>query len=363
MKMKAGIGVTMLMLLGTLCPFQLASASDLFYAGDIVIDSVSIEVEADGDATVYAAYLLTNRGSEEEEIDLHFAQCPVSLEANGEELSNPVVFGPGERKSINLACKLNITGETTKMLSLNPTMLFNGKPNSMPARGLLIRVLLPEGVRGLAWANQEPDEEGVQGSRRFYSWSGVDIYPTTLCLKWSTLQVELSVEKHAAPQEITTRDQIMNLEITVQNKGETPVNNIALVDQYLAVDFERAEPLWEFVEREGWLFWTRNIPLLGPGETMTLAYSVRYTGFSSQDYDFDLRPTVVTVGGHLVCVSNKLRMSQRGGAAPVPTGQEEPIEPEAESLRFPSLPLLGGIILILAAARGGYLIWRWRHTR
>jgi hypothetical protein len=360
--MKAKIALITVMLLGTLCPFHVALGSNLFYVGDIIIDSVNMTVEADDEATVHVVYLLTNRGTEREEIDLQFAQCPVPLEADGEELGNPVVFGPGERKSINLTCKLNITGETTKMLSLNPTMLFNGKPNSMPAKVLLIRVLLPEGIRGLVWANQEPDEEGLQDSRRFYSWSGVDIYPTTLCLKWSNLQIELSVEKHAAPQEITTGNQTINLEITIQNKSETPVNGIALVDQYLASDFERSEPLWEFHEREGWLFWTENIGEMGPGEIRIFAYSVKYTGFSSQDYDFDLRPTVVTVGGHLVCVSNKLRMSQRGGTAPAPTNQEVPIESEAEPLRFPSLPLLGGIILILVIAREGYLIWKGRHT-
>ncbi len=361
--MKAKIAVIGLMLLGTLCPFQVALASDLFYVGDIIIDSVSIRVEADDEATVHVVYLLTNRGPEHEEIALQFAQSPVPLEANGQELGNPVVFEPGERKSINLTCRLNITGETTKMLALNPTMLFDGKPNSMPAKALLIRVLLPEGIKGLAWANQEPDEEGLQDSRRFYSWSGVDIYPTTLCLKWSTLQIELSVEKSVRPQEITSSGQTINVVITIQNKGETPVNNIALVDQYLALDFGRGEPLWEFVEREGWLFWTRNINSIGPGEIRVFAYSLKYTGFSSQSYDFDLKPCVVTVGGHLVCASNKARLSQRGGTTPAPINPEVPIESEAEPLRFPSLPLLGAIILTLVIARGGYVIWRRRHTR
>ncbi|MCK4722373.1 MAG: hypothetical protein KAT75_03660, partial [Dehalococcoidia bacterium] len=169
--MRAKIAVIIVMLLGTLCPFQVALASDLFYAGNIIIDSIAIRVEADDEATVNAVYLLTNRGSEDEEVDLQFAQSPVPLKVDGEEICNPVVFKPYEKKSLNLTCNLNITGETTKTLSLDPTMLFNGKPNSEPTKALRIEVCLPQGINGLAWANQEPDEEGFEDGRKFYSWS------------------------------------------------------------------------------------------------------------------------------------------------------------------------------------------------
>jgi hypothetical protein len=359
--MKVKIAVITVMLLGTLCPFQVALASDLFYAGNIIIDSIAIRVEADDEATVNAVYLLTNRRRYNEKVNLQFVQSPVPLETDGEELCNPVVFKPYEKKSINLTCNLNITGETTKTLSLDPTMLFNGKPNSEPTKALLIKVFLPQGINCLAWANQEPDEEGYEDGRKFYSWSSVDIYPTTLCLKWSTLQVELSVEKSVTPQDITTPDQIINLEITVQNRGDTAVNRISLTDQYVALEFAAVDPLWEFREQGPWLFWRKNINSLEPGETRTLAYSVKYVGFSSYSYDFDLKPSVVTVDGHLVVVSNKVRVSQSGAAMPAPTDSDVPTESEAERLRFPSLPLLGGIMLILAVGGGGYLIWRRTH--
>ena len=363
MKMKTRIAVIVVMLLGTVCPFQMALASTLFYEGDIIIDSIGIRIEVDDEATVKAVYLLTNRGSEDEEIDLQFAQSPVPLEVDGEEAGNPVMFRPGETKPINLTYNLNITGETTKMLLLDSTMLFDGKPNSEPAGVSLIKVLLPEEINGLAWANQEPDQDGFEDGRRFYSWSGVDIYPTALSLKWSTLQVELSVEKSVKPQEITTPGQIINVEITIHNKGDTVANRIGLADEYSAFDFEAVEPLWEFGRQEAWLFWMRNINSLEPGGVMTLAYSVKYIGFSSQNYDFDLKPCVVTVDGHLMVVSNKVRMSQGGGTIPAPTNSEAPIEAEAEPLRFPSVILIGGIILILTIVRGGYLIWRWRRSR
>jgi len=105
----------------------------------------------------------------------------------------------------------------------------------------------------------------------------------------------------------------------------------------------------------------KNINSLEPGETRTLAYSVKYVGFSSKSYDFDLRPSVVTVDGHLVVVSNKVRMSQSGATIQAPADSDVPTASEAEPLHFPSLPLLGGIVLIVAVARGGYLIWRRKH--
>ena len=360
--MKAKIAVVIVMwLLGTLCPCHVVLASDLFYAGNIIIDSIAIRVEADDEATVNAVYLLTNRGRYNEQIDLQFVQSPVPLVANGEELCNPVVFKPYEEKSINLTYNLNVTGETTKTLSLDPTMLFNGKPNSEPTKALRIEVCLPQGISGLAWANQEPNEEGFEDGKKFYSWSNVDIYPTILCLKWSTLQVELSIEKHVIPQEITTLDQIITIEINLQNKGDTAVNRISLTDQYVASEFTAVHPLWQFGEYGPWLIWRMNINSLEPGEAKNLTYSVKYVGFSSYSYDFDLKPCIVTVDRHLVVVSNEVRMSQKGGAIPNPTDSEVPTESEAEPLHFPSLPVLGGIVLILAVVRVGYLIWKRKH--
>lgn len=360
--MKAKITVIIVMLLlGTLCPFQLALAGDLFYAGNIIIDSIVIRVEVDDEATIDVVYLLANRGRYNEKVDLRFAQSQVPLEVDGEELCNPVTFKPYEKKSINLTCNLNITGETTKTLSLDPTILINGKPNSEPTKALLIKVFLPQGISSLAWANQEPHEGGSENGRTFYSWSSVDIYPTILCLKWSTLQVELSVEKSVTPQEITTLNQIIKVEINLQNKGDTAVNEISLTNKYSGFEFAPVYPWWEFGKQEPWLLWRENIYSLEPGKTRTLVYFMRYVGLSSQSYDFDLEPCVITVDGHLVVVSNKVRMSQSVGVVPAPIDSGVLRESEAEPLHYPSLPLLGVITLIIAVMRGGYLIWRRKH--
>jgi len=351
-------------LLGILLCLQAASATELFYTGGVEIDSIGIRVEVDDKATLKAVYLLTNYGDGAEEVNLRFAQCPASLWADGEELHNPLVFKPGESKSINLTCKLDIAGETTKRLYIDPTLLFDGNPNSKPTKALLIKVLLPEGVDELISASDEPDEEGFEGGRKFYTWSGIGIYPTPLSLIWSTLQVDIDVQKKASPQKITAPDQVIKVEITIKNNGNTSVNNIILSDQYVASDFEAVEPLDEFSRRESILSWMKKIDSLAPGESRTLAYSVKYIGFSPRNYDFYLKPCVMVIDGHLASMSNKVRMSQEGeGALPSATLKTS-VEAEAARIHYPSIPMIAGVVFLLAILGGiGYFVRRRRHAK
>ena len=79
------------------------------------------------------------------------------------------------------------------------------------------------------------------------------IYPTTLCLKWSILQVDLSVEKSVTLREITAPNQMIDIEINLHNRDDTTVNRISLTDQYVAFEFAAVDPLWEFSEQGPWL--------------------------------------------------------------------------------------------------------------
>jgi hypothetical protein len=369
--MKAVI-VIILVLASLLCTFQVVSAEDLFYSGDVVTESVGINVDIDQqEATVTAVYLLNNRGSDIEEINLQYDCSPALLEIDGETLENPVMFYPGDRKSVTATFKLDTTGEITKTLYLVPTLLFNGSPNSKPAASIMIKALLPEGVNGLAWASHEPDEESFESGRKHYSWKYVDVYPTPLTLKWSTLVVDLSLEKSASPIEITQPDQVINIEITLKNNGDTELSDIHLVDQYPVSHFADIEPLTESGTRENILFWQKTIDSLSPGETISLNYSVTYIAPVTQDYELDLKPTVVTVGGNLVSVSNKVRMKL---STEVPTSTPEPQAPaetekspehEEDKLDNSSWPLIIGIVvpvLLIIMAGTGYFFRRHRRA-
>ncbi len=368
--MKAGIAITV-SLIGILCSLQVALADDLFYSGDVVTESIGISIDIDEEATVNTVYLLRNRGSVEEEIDLQFTDPPLSLQVDGETLGNPVVFNPGERRSVNATFKLDSTGGTTKTLYLDPVLLFDGIPNAEPAGTLMIEALLPEGVSGLAWASHEPDEESLDGGRKLYSWKDTTVYPTPLTLKWSILGIDLSVDKSASPLEITEPGQVINIQITLTNNGDAALNDIRLVDQYVISAFAEIEPSVESGTKENTLFWQKHISTLGPGENTTVSYSIKYIAAIPQIHEFDLKPTVITVEGHLISVSNTVRMKQ-SAELPVsasepqttPAELEETPEPEADGTENSAWPFIaGGIILALLIMGGAvYFIRRRRHA-
>ncbi|UCG83586.1 MAG: hypothetical protein JSW38_01850 [Dehalococcoidia bacterium] len=366
--MKAVIVITVVLvsLLGT---FQAISADDLFYSGDVVTESLGINIDIDDEeATVTAVYLLNNLGSETEEINLQCDYSTALFQIDGETLENPVVFNPGDRKSVTATFKLDITGETTRTLYLVPDLLFDGSPNSEPAAVIMIKALLPEGVNGLAWASHEPDEESLESGRKRYSWTYFDVYPTPLTLKWSTLGVDLSLEKSASPVEVTQPDQVISIEITLKNNGDMELVDIQLVDQYSASHFAEIEPSTESGTRENILFWQKTIDSLSPGETMSLHYSVTYIAPITQDYELDLKPTVVTVGGNLVLVSNKVRMeisTEPHASTPEPQATAEPEKSpgrEEGTLEDSSWPLKSGIVVpVLLIMAGAVYFFRKRR--
>jgi len=342
-----------------LCLVQTVSVSELFFDGDIMIDSIIANIEIGDNATVFVQYTLINEANKEETVDLAFSQLPVQLWIGDEKLENPVVFKPKEEKTIKLGYITSVGGNTTKVFSFNPTLTFNGEPNSKRVRSSSVGILLPDGIKKIIGAKKEyySKEVGMKG-RVLYKWIDNDIYPTTLTIRWSTLDVNLDIVKKASPQKITAPNQTITVEITLENMGDKEVNNIILTDDYVPSDFEGVEPLEEFTipkvnASDPRLFWIKGIRKLQPGEIRTISYSVRYIGDVSQIYDFDLKPSTVIVNGHLVAVSNEVTISKMVGATLV---EEAPEVPE-KTKGFPTQYLvIGAIIAIIAVLAVAYLI-------
>jgi hypothetical protein len=344
-----------------LCSIQTAYASELFYSGDIIVDSIVADVSIDTNATVIVEYKLVNEGEKEETVDLAFSGFPVQLWVGDEKLYNPVVFKPKEEKIIKVTYTTTVGGETTKVFSFNPTLTFNGRANSKRVKSFFVEILLPMSIKKIIGANKDYYGKGVnEEGRVFYVWAFDDIYPTMLCIRWSVLDVDLSVEKKASPQKITVPNQVITVEIILANKGGKEVYNIVLIDDYVPSDFEAVEPLEEFIVPPGnqsdpRLFWIREIGKLKSGEIRTITYSVRYIGDVSQIYDFDLKPSTVIVNGHLVAVSNEVTMSKMVGATLVEEAFEVPEKQEG----FPTQYLVvGAIIAIIALLAVVYLMRR-----
>jgi hypothetical protein len=333
-----------------LLSLQSVSAQDLFYTGEIIVESMVINVDIGDVALLHAEYQLINAGESREEVLLGFVEPGTLITVDGKDLEGRIVFDPGEIKTINLSCNLAIIGETTKSLLFDPNMLFDDKPSAMPIGSIQIDVLLPEGVNQLAWASQMPREENFESGKKSYSWFGVDQYATQLALKWSTLDVNLSIEKSINPDTVNDYGQRIEVKIKLLNNGTSSLEKIQLVDQYSLSNFEGIEPENEFSKENNVLFWVTAIDSLDPGEEKTITYILKHIGYIPPDHVLEIKPCSVYIDGNLVGVSNTARLKQ-GGESGLPETDPEGLQviEESKGFCFPSIPVIGGILIGLIA--------------
>jgi len=333
-------------------------ADSPFYDGEIVIESVEASVDIEGEAIVEIDYLLMNRGEGQVTVNLDFLMPDPEVLIDGEEWANPVVFDPGEVKSLVVSAVLEPQGEDTKSLAVPTNLFLDGKLHAERSKLWMVQMILPEGVHGIILASKEPTAQGANEEGRIsYTWEYVNIYPTTLDLKWSVLDLDLDLEKTVMPVKITEPDQILTIEVQIKNSGDQEVENILLLDDYVPTDFEAVEPLQELfipetAESDPHLFWLKEIPRLKAGEERSFQYKVKYTGDISVIQDLELKPCRVMVEGRLVNVSNLVRINKLVGAGLEAEGQGEVEE-------SPAFPLWGICTLgLVGTALGGFLIAR-----
>ena len=303
-------------------------------------------------------YLLMNRGEGETSVNLEILMPDAEVLIDGEEWGNPVVFNPGETKSLVVSAVLEPQGEDTKSLAIPTNLFLDGKLHAERSKLWVVRMTLPEGVHGIILASKEPTAQGAKEDERItYTWEYVNIYPTTLDLKWSVLDLDLDLEKRISPEKITEPDQILTIEVQIKNLGDQEVENILLLDDYVPTDFEAVEPLQELfipetTESDPHLFWLKEISRLEAGAERSFQYKVKYTGDISVIQDLELKPCRVMVEGRLVNVSNLVRISKLVGA-----GLEAEVQGDVEE--SPAFPLWGICTLALVGtALGGFLIAR-----
>ncbi|HDR72941.1 MAG TPA: DUF11 domain-containing protein [Methanoculleus sp.] len=338
--MKGLIGLMLCAVL--LC--QGAAASTLFYEGNVIVDAIRADVDIGQKADVAISYMLVNRGGSREQVSLQPGE--------GQGSPQTVVLEPGLAKEVLFEYTVDAGVDTMRTLSLDPALLINGKPPATRTGSIAVVLRLPPGVPSLISSNRDftIGETGNDG-RVVYYWSAEDCYPTTITAKWSTLGVNLAVEKAIRPGAITEPDQECTVTITLANRGGAAVQNILLRDTFPTSDFEAVSPEGEFHVMAGngsepRLIWEKSIPSLPAGQTLALAYRIRYAGETAQVHDFALQPTAVYVDGSLVAASKRVTVSQLTGATRVP---DQPPTPAATT------PLSIGVILaslLFSAWRG-----------
>lgn len=327
-------------------------SAELFYTGNITIDSLSAEIDVNQNASVTVEYTLVNRGEEKEDVNLGFSPESALALLDGEGLSNPVSFAAGETKELSLSYSMEVGTENYRMIIFNAVLLFNNKSNSQTISSYRVKAVLPEGISGLVNSNK-PYETTSEGGRVAVIWNESNVYSIPLSFSWNTLGIDLAATKEATPSTISSLDEVVSIKVTIQNNGDEEVRDIELSDDFFPTLFEAVEPLEEFnlvypENSDPHLYWTKEVDSLQPGESRVYTYSIKVKVLSPET---TLNPLTILVNGTPVAASNNIIL------------HGEPEEPhELVERGFPTRYVIIGAIVVVAVI-AAVLVIRSRKSK
>jgi hypothetical protein len=353
MRMNRYFPIILIVLAG-LC--QCACAASLFYTGNIAIEHIEGRIVLGDTTGVSLSYLLNNRGSAEERVNLEYSALPVSLKADGSAVASPLVFGPGETKQLELTYSLELPDDVIMAFSLDPTLSFDGKANNAPVGDYHVAMTLPAGTESLLTEDpphhfEELDNSGLS----VYEWAYEATYPPVISVRWDTRGIDLLLTKSAVPTVIAPGKETLTVMVSVENHGSGTVRDVYLIDEFVPSDFAAVSPSDEFVMTDQntsdiRLYWVGSLGDIAPGETGTANYQIRYTGDVQTIRTIELAPCMASVDDHLAGLSNPVTLTVMGDAVPVTT-------PVTEA------PLPYPVLLTLAGCAAGCLLWRRYSSR
>ena len=312
--------------------------AELFYTGNIAIDSLSAEIDVGQNASVTVEYTLVNRGEENEDVNLRFSPENALALLNGVELSNPVSFAASETKELSLSYSMEVGTEDYRVIIFNAVLLFDDKSNSQTISNYQVKAILPSGINRLADSNM-PYETTSEDGRVAVIWTESNVYSIPLSFSWNTLGIDIAATKEATPSTISSLDEVVSIEVTIQNNDDEEVRDIELYDDFFPTLFEAVEPFEEFdlvypQNSDPHLYWTKKIDSLQPGESRVYTYSIKVKVLSPET---TLNPLTILVNGTPVAASNDIII------------HGEPEEPhELAEGGFPTRYVIIGAIAIVA---------------
>jgi len=288
------------------------SAKELFYQGNITLDSMVATIDITENAQIEATYTLKNSGPGTESIMPTYSLPSVPVIYQGQRLTRPLAILKGEERQISVKNIEEITVENTKTHSFDPSLLFNDLELATKTQSADISIILPKGTQQLISTNIPPESRTMTPDGRVsYHWLLRDWFPVPLSLKWSGLDVVLDVTKTIRPMKITESSRDITVELSLMNNGNTPVENIWLIDDFDPSQYYELEPKGEFTHSssEPRILWRKNITVMKPKETKTFRYSVRFIDSIDDSYDIVIRPTRVYLSKDLVGASNEVTLN------------------------------------------------------
>jgi hypothetical protein len=288
-----------------LSPATPASA-DLFYTGDITIDSLSATIDVTTQANIVVEYELVNHGDKTESVTLTLSPMDATATIDGTALSNPVLFEKAARKKLIVSYSLTLSSASYQSIFFNPTLLFNDMANSQRVKSYDVKLILPQGIKRIIYSSVAYDSTVTQDGRLSLLWNKQNIYPSPLFVSWSNLDVNIVATKTATPDSITQAGEVIEVTVAIENKSDSAVGNIRLKDNFYPGTFEAVAPVDEFELSQSelsdpHLYWIKEIDSLGAGGTETFTYSVIVKALGLETR---LGALVVTVNGIPVSVSN-----------------------------------------------------------
>jgi hypothetical protein len=287
-------------------------AKDVFYNGNITLDSLVATIDITENAQIDALYTLKNSGPVTERVVPVYSSPSIPIMFQGQRLSQPLTIPAGEERQISVNNVQEVQGENTKVFSYDPSLLFNDQELSTITRSADIIIILPTGTQQLISTNVPPESQTMTPDGRvIYHWLLRDRFLVPLSLKWSGLDVVLEVTKTIRPMKISESSRDITIEISLMNKGNTPVENIWLIDDFDPSQFNELEPRGEFTDpsSEPRILWRKNITVMQPNEMRTFRYSVRFIDSIAESYDIVIRPTRVYMSRDLVGASNEVTIN------------------------------------------------------
>ena len=328
-----------LVLLFTSLPLPAGAA--LFYTGGVTIDALSATIDVTDRADITVEYELVNQGDETETVDLTFSLTNATTLIDGSELSNPVAFDLGQKKKLTLSYYLSLPDAEYQSVLFAPMLLFDDMASAKTTGNYAIRLILPEGIERIIYSSMSYDDTAIQDGRLVLLWEKTDVYPSPLSIAWTTLDVDIAATKKAMPPSITTAGEVIEVEVTIENKSDKAVGNVTMRDGFYPGTFEAVSPLDEFelIQTEmsdPHLYWTKEVDNLEPGETMSFTYSVKVKALG---FETRLNALVVSVNGIPVGVSNDVILFSE---------LEERYATQVSECEFPTTYVIIGVVVVAA---------------
>jgi hypothetical protein len=293
-------------------------SAQLFYVGGVQIDSLSAKVDITTEATVSVEYKLINSGNAAEALNLTIFPSDAQVTIGGANLTNPVAFEAGQTKELTLLYSIELPSGDFQRIQFAPMLFFNDMASAHRIKSYTVELVLPQGVDRLVSSSLAYDSSTIRDGRRVFTWAKKNFYPVTLDVCWTTLDVDMAAVEKATPSSLTSPGEIAQVEIIIQNKGDSEVRNITLIDSFFPGTFQPVEPPDDFklVQPEmsdPRLYWQKDIERLEAGQSRTYTYSVNVTALGLETR---LDPVSVLVNGIPVAASNDIVLySELGGGA------------------------------------------------